>query len=151
MKMAQLIADEESKCIAHKVGCVIVKNDHIVSTGYNGTPKGQPNCCDVNTDLVVDGLFQEFVDEEAKEAHHEWSLKNELHAEMNAIIYAKPEDLQGSTVYCTLQPCYICSSLLAGAGVKRIIYYKKYHRCVGDNPVLSNIEVINFYDLKDKK
>lgn len=146
MKIAQVVADE-SKCISHHVGAVIVKNDRIVSTGYNGTPSKQPNCCDVNKELAPS--FQEWTSDDAKVQHHDWSLHHEIHAEMNALLYSSPSDRIGGTLYCTLQPCYTCSLLLAGSGVKRVIYEKAYHRTPeAAEEVLRNagIEVYCIYD-----
>lgn len=124
MEIAECIAREESKCISHKVGAVLVKNKRIVSTGYNGTPSRQPNCNEVNSHLLVDGILPP----EHKHEHHMWSQLNELHAEHNAIMYSTPSDREGSTLYCTLQPCYTCSILIAGSGIKRVVYKNKYHR-----------------------
>lgn len=127
MKIAKVVADE-SKCIAHHVGAVLVKNDRIVSTGYNGTPAKQQNCCDANWHLVHNDELQNWVSEEAKQQHHEWSQLHELHAEHNALLFANPVDRNGATLYCTLQPCYVCSLLIAGSGISRVIYDAEYHR-----------------------
>ncbi|AXC38820.1 UNVERIFIED_ORG: dCMP deaminase [Escherichia phage CMSTMSU] len=115
---------EESKCISQKVGCVIVKNNRVLSTGYNGTPSKQPNCCDANEHLVNGGRFQDWVSDDAKHEHHEWSNIHEIHAEMNALLYSSPTERQGATLYTTLQPCYTCSKLIAGSGIARVIYHK---------------------------
>ena len=128
MNIAHVIAVQESKCIAHRVGAVIVKNGRVVSTGYNGSPSKQANCCDVNNHLLVNGEFQNFVDDDAKEKHHHWSQMHELHAEHNALLYANPSDRIGSTLYCTMQPCQHCSVLIAGSGVSTVIYDQEYHR-----------------------
>lgn len=128
MGIAKLIAQEESKCISRQVGVVIVKNDRIVSTGYNGTPKKQPNCCDVNSHMVHNGECGNFVSDEEKHNHHNWSLLHELHAEHNAILYSTPIDRDGAVLYSTLQPCYHCSLLIAGSGIKKVIYLEEYPR-----------------------
>lgn len=127
MKIAKDVADE-SKCISHHVGAVIVQNDRIVSTGYNGTPTKQANCCDVNAHLVHNGELQNWVSDEAKVEHHEWSLMHEIHAEMNALLYSQPKDRIGATLYSTLQPCYTCSLLIAGSGITKVIFDKEYPR-----------------------
>lgn len=127
MKIAYCVADE-SKCISHHVGAVIVKNDRIVSTGYNGTPSKQPNCCDVNAHMVHDGALQQWVSDEAKASHHTWSQLHEIHAEMNALLFSAPVDRVNATLYSTLQPCYTCSLLIAGSGITRVIYDKEYSR-----------------------
>lgn len=127
MKIAKAVASE-SKCISQHVGAVIVQNDRIVSTGYNGTPEKQPNCCDVNKHLVNGGKFQMWNTEEAKLTHHHWSQLHEIHAEMNALLYSAPKDRVGATLYSTLQPCYTCSLLIAGSGITHVIYEKEYPR-----------------------
>jgi len=104
-----------SKCVSKNVGAVIVKNGRILSTGYNGTPTGYTNCCD-----HWDGEY-------AKE-HHEWSKTYEIHAEMNAIIWAAREgiSINGATIYVTLEPCSDCSKNIIASGIKRIVYDKSY-------------------------
>lgn len=133
MTLAHVIAKKESKCISRQVGAIIVKYDangidRVVSTGYNGTPSKHTNCCDLNAHMVNNGECGNFVSMEAKEAHHNWSIYNELHAEHNAILNSNPLDRQGSTIYITLQPCYTCSLLIVGSGIKRVVYSEKYER-----------------------
>lgn len=152
MKIANVVASE-SKCIAHRVGAVIVKNDRIVSTGYNGSPSKQENCCDANSHLVHNGEFQNWVSDEAQAEHHQWSQLHELHAEHNALLFANPLDREGSTLYCTLQPCYVCSLLIAGSGIKRVIYENEYHRTPEEAiNVLKNagIEVYKLSDMNSE-
>ncbi len=104
-----------SKCVSKQVGAVIVKNGRILSTGYNGTPAGFTNCCD-------------YWDGEYTSEHHEWSKTYEIHAEMNAIIWAAKEgiSIDGATIYVTLEPCSECSKNLIASGIKRIVYAKEY-------------------------
>ena len=85
MSVAHVIAKGESKCISKQVCAIIVKDDRLKSTGHNGTPKGQPNCCDVNAHLLdADGNYTSGT---AADEHHKWSKQNEIHAEINAIMY----------------------------------------------------------------
>ncbi len=104
-----------SKCVSKQVGAVIVKNGRILSTGYNGTPAGFMNCND-------------HWNGEYTEEHHEWSKTYEIHAEMNAIIWAAREgiSIDGATIYVTLEPCSECSKNLIASGIKRIVYEKAY-------------------------
>jgi len=104
-----------SKCVSKQVGAVIVRDGRILSTGYNGTPTGYKNCCD-----YWDGKY-------TKE-HHEWSKTYEIHAEMNAIIWAAREgiSIKDATIYVTLEPCSECSKNLIASGIKRIVYNKSY-------------------------
>ena len=102
-----------SKCVSKQVGAVIVKDGRILSTGYNGTPAGYINCKD------------HWKGEYTKE-HHEWSKTYEIHAEMNAIIWAarKGISVEGATIY--VEPCSECSKNLIASGIKRIVYAKPY-------------------------
>ena len=104
-----------SKCVSKQVGAVIVKDGRILSTGYNGTPSGYINCCD-------------YWDNKYTKEHHEWSKLYEIHAEMNAIIWAAREgiSIKDATIYVTLEPCSECSKNLIASGIKRIVYEQSY-------------------------
>jgi len=110
-----------SKCVSKQVGAVIVKDGRILSTGYNGTPAGHTNCCD-------------HWDGEYTKDHHEWSKTYEIHAEMNAIIWAAREgiSIDGATIYVTLEPCSECSKNLIASGIKRVVYDKSYEHTNSD-------------------
>jgi len=110
-----------SKCVSKQVGAVIVKNGRILSTGYNGTPTGYTNC-------------STHWDGEYTKEHHEWSKTYEIHAEMNAIIWAAREgiSIDGATIYVTLEPCSDCSKNLIASGIKRIVYDKSYEHTNSD-------------------
>ncbi|SFV69065.1 dCMP deaminase [hydrothermal vent metagenome] len=111
-----------SKCVSKQVGAVIVKDGRILSTGYNGTPTGYINCCD-----YWDGKYTA--------EHHEWSKTYEIHAEMNAIIWAarKGISIEGATIYVTLEPCSECSKNLIASGIRRIVYEKPYEHTHSDS------------------
>ena len=104
-----------SKCVSKQVGAVIVKDGRILSTGYNGTPAGFMNC-------------NEHWNEQYTSEHHEWSKTYEIHAEMNAIIWAarKGISIEGASIFVTLEPCSECSKNLIASGIKRIVYAKSY-------------------------
>jgi len=127
-----------SKCVSKQVGAVIVKDGRILSTGYNGTPAGYTNCC-------------EHWDNQYTKEHHEWSKTYEIHAEMNALIWAAREgiSIKDATIYVTLEPCSECSKNIIASGIKRIVYETPYEytnsdtitKFIKDNGVL--IEKIN--------
>lgn len=108
---------EESHCISLHVGAVIVRDKRIISMGYNGTPEGLPNC----DDQFSKGVFK-------REEHHEWSLINEIHAEMNALMYAAKNGIpvQDCTIYVTHKPCYECMKNISQSGIKRVVYLHDY-------------------------
>jgi len=130
MKTAFHIA-QKSKCVSHKVGAVIVKDNRIISIGYNGTHPSRPNCCEV----FKAGNFD-------REEHHKWSLDNEIHAEMNAILFAAKEgdDINGCDLYVTISCCNDCLKNISMTGIKNIYYLYLYDK-VQLNPDL--LEVVN--------
>lgn len=91
-----------------KVGCLIVKDTHIISEGYNGTPKGMSNEC---------------------EDHKFTTFPYVLHAESNAIakLARSTSSSENATVYTTMAPCYECSKLIIQSGIKRVVYESNYH------------------------
>ncbi len=114
MAIAREVA-KESKCVSLQVGAVLALDNHVIATGFNGTVKGMPNCNEVIGISV------------SREDHHEWSKKNEIHAEMNALLHC-PVSTQGSVIYVTDSPCFNCTKHLVAAGVKEIYYGQLYHR-----------------------
>ena len=106
LKMARTWG-ELSYCHRKKVGALIVKDRMIISDGYNGTPSGFENPC------------------EDDENYTKWYV---LHAEANAIlkVAASTQSCVGATLYLTLSPCRECSKLIHQAGIKRVVYSKKY-------------------------
>lgn len=118
MGMAELTS-ERSTCLRRKVGAVIVKDKHIVATGYNGAPRGLAHC----TDLGV--CMREELEIPSGERHE---LCRALHAEQNAIIQAATlgDSIEGATIYVTHQPCIICSKMIINAGIERIVVREGY-------------------------
>jgi|SRR5579875_3033932 len=106
--IANVIA-ERATCKRLKVGAVIVKNNRIVATGYNGSIHGHPHCEDEGCLLNDQGRCIRCI-----------------HAEMNAILHANRDDLKEATLYVTHECCENCSKHLAQAGIKRIVYVNEY-------------------------
>ncbi len=117
MEMAHIVS-KRSTCLRRKVGAILVKDKHILSTGYNGAPKGLNHCIDV-------GCIRKDMSVKSGERHE---LCRGLHAEQNAIIQAAVfgVSISGSTLYCTNTPCVVCVKMLINAGVKEIIYSGDY-------------------------
>lgn len=102
------MASVRSRCQQAKVGCVLVKNDRVISTGYNGTLPGAPNC-----------------DSVACQAEHKGvKICLTIHAEINAIQQARC-DLAGAEAYVTRMPCLSCALALVLAGVTKIYYLQE--------------------------
>jgi dCMP deaminase len=117
MEMAHVVA-KRSTCLRRKVGAILVKEKHILSTGYNGAPKGMKHCSET-------GCLREDQNIPSGERHE---LCRGLHAEQNAIIQAAVfgVSIKGSVLYCTNTPCVVCVKMLINAGVTEIIYAGEY-------------------------
>ncbi len=122
-----LAVSQRSTCLVRHYGCVIVKDDMIVSTGYNGSARGADNCCDNGSCKRA---------EFAKEGKHGgYENCGAVHAEQNAIIQASPQELIGATAYLACEenlglfmgelqnptPCNICKNMLTNARISKII------------------------------
>ena len=118
MRFAELAATRTT-CLRRSVGAVIVKNKHILATGYNGAPKKVPHCKDLG------GCLREKLNVPSGERHE---LCRALHAEQNAIIQCamSGQNIEGATIYITHQPCIICSKMIINAGIKRIVVREGY-------------------------
>jgi dCMP deaminase len=101
---------QRSTCDRAHVGCVLVRDRRILTTGYNGAPAGLPHCDEVGH-LLVDG-----------------HCVRTLHAEQNALIQAALHGVgtEGATAYVTHQPCLTCAKMLINAGVRRVVYAGNY-------------------------
>ena len=101
-----------------KVGAIIVKDDTIIGTGYNGTPKGFSNVCEEIGDNF-NGHRMEQVSVTKREV---------LHAESNAIMKCakSTQSSEGSTLYVTMSPCFECSKLIIQSGIERVFYKEEY-------------------------
>ena len=102
-------------CTRRRVGAVIVVDGRIVSTGYNGAPAGAPGC------LSVGACPRGKLTYEQQPADRDYGLCVAVHAEANALLYAY-RDVRGATLYCTDKPCVDCAKLIAGAGIKEVVW-----------------------------
>jgi dCMP deaminase len=118
MEMAE-VAKKRSTCERRKVGAVIVKDNCILATGYNGAPKGLKHCGET-------GCLRENLSIPSGERHE---LCRGLHAEQNAIIQAAVfgAAIEGATIYTTLSPCILCTKMIINAGIKRIVQREEYN------------------------
>ncbi|MDD4363671.1 MAG: cytidine/deoxycytidylate deaminase family protein [Atribacterota bacterium] len=117
LKIAELVASR-STCLRRKVGAIIVKEKRILTTGYNGAPRGLKHCAEI-------GCLRE---KQQIPSGKQQELCRGLHAEQNAIIQAAMHgiSIEGSYIYCTNQPCVTCVKMIINSGIIRIIYHKGY-------------------------
>lgn len=126
------IWSENSYCRRRQVGAILVKDNMIISDGYNGTPSGFPNICEDDTNTTFPYV---------------------LHAEANAItkVARSNNSSEGSTLYVTDSPCVECSKLIIQAGIKRVVYSKMYRITDGlDLLRRAGIET-KYLELKDEE
>ena len=113
-----------SYCKRKQVGALIVKNNMIISDGYNGTPSGFENNCEDENGLT------------------KWYV---LHAEANAILKVarSTQSCEGATLYLTLSPCKECSKLIFQSGIKKVVFKKLYKDQEGLNFLLkAGVEIL---------
>ena len=112
------VAASRSNCSRRQVAAVVVRDRQIISTGYNGTPRGIKNCSDggcprCNSDVPSgEGLGQCLCS----------------HAEENAIVQAAYHGImvKGSTLYTTYSPCLLCAKMIINAGIVEVVYHERY-------------------------
>lgn len=118
MNIAFMVA-ERSTCIRRLVGAVAVKDKRILATGYNGAPSGVAHCAQAG------GCLRQQLNIPSGERHE---ICRGLHAEQNVIVQAAIHgvSLEGSDIYCTAQPCLICTKMLINCKVNKIYYAEPY-------------------------
>jgi dCMP deaminase len=117
MEITHVVASR-STCLRRQVGAVIIKDRRILSTGYNGAPKGLAHCQEV-------GCIREKNNIPSGERHE---LCRALHAEQNAILQAAlyGVSIADATIYCTTHPCVMCAKMLINAGMKEVVISGTY-------------------------
>ena len=118
-----LAVSKRSTCLRRHYGAIIVKNDEIIATGYNGSPRGKTNCIDIN--------YCERIEKNIP-AGERYELCKAVHSEQNAIISASRSELNGAIMYingidvdggktANCKPCLICEKLIINSGIKKVI------------------------------
>ena len=124
MAAAKLISTR-STCNSRPTGAILVRDRHILATGYNGSPPGAPHCLG---SLNPDG--SPFCHSRSMGAgdSEKYNYCRSSHAEANAVAQAARlgVSVEGAAVYCTLAPCYICAKLLAAARVAEVYFERDY-------------------------
>lgn len=120
-----------SYAIRRQVGCVIVKNDQIISDGFNGTPSGMPNVCE----YTYDDITNTSVNVTTLDELHDRELAGMrlmthpyvLHAESNALAKCTKNGVSvaGATLYVTDEPCLECAKLIIQCGIGRVVYARQ--------------------------
>ncbi len=112
------VTGARSICTRHKIGTVIVKDGHVISTGYNGPPRGY-------THKFCQPCVKDSAQIESNQGH---SLCPATHSEANAIVQAAFQGIstKGAQMYTTLFPCDLCQRLIINAGISEVVYLYEY-------------------------
>lgn len=133
MSIAQVVGTRAT-CDRGRSGCVIVKDKHILTTGYVGSPPGIAHCDEVGHEMHT------VINEDGTESKH---CIRTTHAEQNAIVQAARMgvSLLGATLYCKMTPCYVCAKLIITAGITRVVAEKEYHGGIKSKPLFEQAGV----------
>jgi dCMP deaminase len=117
MRMADLVATR-STCLRRQVGAVLVKEKRVLTTGYNGAPKGLRHCAEVGCVRLLNNI----------ESGTRHELCRGVHAEQNAVIQAAyfGVSIKDATIYTTNFPCSVCAKILVNAGIMEVVYKDDY-------------------------
>jgi dCMP deaminase len=132
MEVARTVATRAT-CPRASVGAVLVRDNRILTTGYNGAPRHVPHCSDVGCEMVGGHCVRS------------------THAEANAVVQGALHGvgLEGATAYCTHQPCVHCAKLLISAGVTRIVYGQAYLDAFAQQMLAeAGVALVNFATLE---
>lgn len=118
------VVKKRSTCTRRQVGAVIVKDNNLLASGYNGVPTKVTHCSEV-------GCLRDKLKVPSGERHE---LCRGLHAEQNAIIQAAKHgvSIDGSTIYTNTKPCSICTKMIINAGIRKIVYREDYNDPLAD-------------------
>jgi dCMP deaminase len=118
------VVGKRGTCLRRNFGAIIVNNDEIISTGFNGSPRGRENCCDRNICIR---------EEQNIPSGTRYEICRSVHAEANCIISAARKDMLGGTLYLAcrdvktgeidgaVEPCSMCKRLIINAGINEVV------------------------------
>ena len=117
-----LAVSKRSTCLKRHYGCVIVKDDVIIATGYNGSPRGCENCCDVGVCKRLNKPHNsgDYSDCHSVHAEQNAMLSTSRSKTIDATLYLAGEEADGSEIY-DAEPCPICSKMIMNSGISRIV------------------------------
>lgn len=141
MQMA-ILASLRSTCLRRAVGAALVRDNQVISTGYNGSPKHTLHCSET-------GCLREQLRVPSGEKHE---LCRGVHAEQNVIIQAaiNGSSTRGATLYCTHQPCSICARMIINAEISTVYIANRYPDALGEKLFKEAGITMILYDLESK-
>lgn len=136
------VAAKRSTCLRRHVGAIIVKDNQILASGYNGAPSKVTHC-------EVTGCLRQKLNVPSGQRQE---ICRGLHAEQNAIVQAAVHgvSVSGATIYCTNKPCSICSKMIINARITKIIYLEDYNDPLADELLAdTDIRVLKYDQIID--
>jgi dCMP deaminase len=126
LRLAHVVKDR-SNCLRQAVGVVVVKDKHIIATGYNGTPAGVTNCCDGGCERCFHREKNMLKENERKD------LCICIHAEQNALLQSAYHGVstKGAVLYSTIAPCIQCAKAIINAGIAAVVYEQEHQDDLG--------------------
>ena len=132
---------ERATCDRGRSGCVIVKDNQIISTGYVGSAKGDDHCDEAGH------LIEKRLNPDGSPSEH---CIRTVHAEQNAICQAakRGASTEGATLYCRMTPCFTCAKMIVNCGIIRVVCQRRYHRGADSIALFQKcgIEIIHKHD-----
>ena len=112
-----------STCISKQVGCILIKDNRIIASSYNGVPSGVKHCNEIFDKSVLTSKIK-------RDKHHEWSNNNELHGEANLLSYCGKMGIKtdNGILFTSLSPCITCAKMIFASGIKEIFYLEEYDK-----------------------
>lgn len=125
------LVTQQSTCRKMKVGALLMRDNRLLATGYNSVPEGATSC--ENTNLKA-----------LRISHTEWSLVNEIHAEVNCIADALASgiNISGATMYVSHSPCINCAKMIVACGIKKVVVASHYDKSFdGENFLMKYVNL----------
>lgn len=137
--------EQRSSCERGHVAALIVRDARIVSIGYNGAPKGMPDCYEVGCEVLECTCIPETDGSHKAYCPANLGCQRTIHAELNAIVWAARAGIQinGGVMYCTYSPCRSCAHAIVASGLIALHYVKPYREGRGDILRDAGLEVID--------
>lgn len=125
---------QRGTCDRGKSGCIIVRDNRILTTGYVGSSPGMPHCDEAGH------LIKKVMDENGKMKEH---CVRTIHAEQNAICQAARHgiSIKDATLYCKMEPCRTCAQMIIAVGISRVVAYRRYHAAQDTRNLFQNAGV----------
>lgn len=143
LAMVDLVGSRAT-CDRGRSGCVIVRDNRMLVSGYVGAPAGVDHCDEVGHELHT------VTNSDGTESTH---CIRTTHAEQNALVNAARDGIavKGSTLYCRMEPCYTCAKLIINAGITRVVARKKYHRAQRSREIFAaaGVELVVWEDSEE--